>query len=254
MSTARRGPDFFIIGAMKSGTTALYAYLRQHPDILPPSRKEVHYYDREIHRGWTLETYLDQFPERDAHQLSFDSTPNTMRLRDGASQVHADFPDLKLIAILRDPVQRAHSHYNQRAIKQKDRRSLDEAMAENLAISKGEYASDQARSPDEFADETLSYLGRGRYAEQLEPWIKAFGRSQMKVLFSDALRNQGQETMAELMQFLGLSAHTFKLDLAVNTRSYAAMSDITQDQLRAYYEPHDLALEKLLGRPLPWRS
>lgn len=98
-----RRPDFLIIGATKSGTTSLFHYCCQHPRIAPPRKKELHYYDRHRFGDWSPGDYRACFPDRPADCLSGEATPNYLFHAHIPELVAEDFPDVKLIAILRDP-------------------------------------------------------------------------------------------------------------------------------------------------------
>src|SRR5436309_16134274 len=105
-------PDFIVIGAQKSGTGSLYAYLNGHPDVAGARVKEVHYFDLHYHRG--VDWYLDQFPDEAAARprCTGEASPYYLFHPHAPRRAFDLVPDARLIALLRDPVDRAISHYH----------------------------------------------------------------------------------------------------------------------------------------------
>src|SRR5687768_13237463 len=100
----RRLPDFLIIGAQRGGTTSLYRYLTEHPEIDPAVRKEIHFFSRHHEQG--LDWYRAHFPRRDESSLVGEASPNYLVHPDVPARVAAALPRVKLIALLRNPVDR----------------------------------------------------------------------------------------------------------------------------------------------------
>ena len=130
---ARIAPSFLVIGAQRSGSTALYRHLAAHPAILPPLRKEVHYFDFQYAKGRAW--YLAHFPgiqERitgNYRAITFEASPYYMLHPLAPERIMAFNPDMKLIAILRDPVDRALSHYHHEARRGVETLTFEEAIA-----------------------------------------------------------------------------------------------------------------------------
>jgi hypothetical protein len=178
-----RLPDWLIIGAMKSGTTSLAAYLREHPGCFVAPEKEVHFFDYEYRWAFGPDWYRERFRDADPGVLAGEATPSYMHRPEVPARIASIVPGAKLIAILRNPVDRAYSQYWHH------RRQGDEER---------EFA-DAIEAPGE-----LGYLERGRYVEQLQRVAEHFPREQLHIALFDDLEARPRETFVEVCRFLGL--------------------------------------------------
>lgn len=244
-------PDAVILGAMKSGTSSLHDHLVQHPGVISPLRKEVHYFDLNFERGESW--YRAHFGRSGAAGLNLDSSPYYLYHPAVPRRLQALLPRARLIVLLRDPVRRAYSHYWHERHTGRETLSFEEA----IAAEEGRLGDAHQRLGDgtlqrSFAHQHFSYLARGRYAEQLERWLALFPREQLLVLRFEDLARDPLAVLDVTRNFLGLPpARAVRLE-ARNTRRYPPMAEATAERLRAYFEPHDRRLETLLGQPLRW--
>lgn len=241
MRDARALPDALIIGAMKSGTSSLHYYLTQHPQVIAPLRKEVHYFDLNFARGepW----YRANFGRADAPGLNIDSSPYYLFHPQVPQRAHALLPNARLIVLLRDPVRRAYSHYWHERDKGREPLSFEDAIAaeperierDHERLARGEIERSEAH-------QFFSYLARGRYAEQLERWLQFYPRQHLLVLRFEDLAREPLPVLNSTLDWLGLP----KLDRARleprNTRKYPPMDPATAERLRDYFAPHNAAL------------
>lgn len=254
VSETRRGPDFFILGAMKSGTTSLFSYIVQHPDIAEPVKKELHYYDHKIYGDWSLDEYLANFPRRREHELSGEATAYYLRHPHAPGRISRDFPEARLIALLRDPVERAYSHYQQKLSKGREDRSFFEAVrGEEELISADWEKKCEDESHQGRLSQHSSYLARGRYAEQIELWHQHFPKEKLLVMFTAELGDHPQREVQRVFEFLGLP-RSCSIDTRVKKkcRDYKPMSNEAREWCESYFAEHNERLESLLGRKLPW--
>lgn len=259
LSAGRRPlPDFIVIGAMKAGTTALWAYLREHPEITGPPWKETSHFDR---YGATGErAYRAHFPLRvRAGTLVGEASPGYVFHPVVPQRVHELIPDVRLIVLLRDPVARAFSHYQHAVGLGREDLSFDDALAaepQRLAGVEERMIADPAYFSHEWWDH--SYFSRGLYAEQLERWLAVFPREQLLVLTSDELADDTDATYNRVLAHIGARPHSLPKYPRVyeNTYRAAPMTEATRAALRERYAEPDAKLDALgvLGRPLPWRS
>ena len=247
------GPDFLLIGAMKSGTTSLFNYICQHPAVLRPKSKELHYYDNRRYGTWTLEDYLEQFPEKPQGFITGEATPFYLRHKHAPEWVANDFPDVKLIAVLRNPVERAYSHYQQRFRKGKEGKEFlevlkieDETMADALLVDIKDPVY-KAKFPDSY-----SYLSRGLYCEQLTNWEKRFPKDRFHVLITEDLLASAKDELAKIFVHLQLTPTDVHNKVEVNTSDYPQMPNSARQWLENYYDQPNAELSKHLGRKLPW--
>jgi hypothetical protein len=172
-------PNFVIIGAMRSGSTSLYKYLQDHPQVFMP-RKEIHFFDRRWDRG--LDWYRSRFEGYAGQPAVGEATPTYLAEPEALDRMAATIPEARLVAILRDPVERAYSHYWMEHVRGRDERTFEEAVA----------------------DDASDYLVRGRYLPQLEAVCERFPRERLSVVLLDDLRASPGPTYAEVCGFLGV--------------------------------------------------
>lgn len=251
---ARRLPTFLVIGAQKAGTTALYAYLRWHPAISGPAWKEVSFFDRHFWRG--LRWYQGQFPLRTSRRLVAvgEASPSYLFHPLAPQRVAALLPGVKLIAILRDPVERAYSHYQHEVSLGREPLSFEDALAAEEERIAGEVER-MSVNPRYFSrawwDHT--YAARGLYAEQLERWFAVFPRRQLLVLTNDDLAERTEETYHRTLEFLGVQPWRPPQGFPrIFERAYAEPPAPACAALAARFAEPNRALAELLGRELPW--
>lgn len=244
-------PDFLVIGAQKAGTTALYAYLRWHPAVTGPSWKEVSFFDRHWWRGepW----YRGQFPLRSAGQLVGEASPSYLFHPLAPERARAVVPRARLVAVLRDPVDRAYSQYQHEVALGREPLSFEEALAAEEERTRGEVerlTADPRAFSRAWWDHT--YAARGLYAEQLEHWLAAFPREQLLVVTTDELGGRPAETYASILAFLGAAPHELDTYPRVFDRDYEPMRQETRRALAEWFAGPNRRLEVLLGRELGW--
>jgi hypothetical protein len=252
-SFARPLPGFLILGAQKAGTTALFAYLRWHPMITGPAWKEVGYFDRHYRRGdrW----YRGHFPLRAGDRLVGEASPSYLFHPLAPERVRATVPEAKLIVLLRDPVDRALSHYHHEVALGREGLSFEEAIEAEAERTRGEEER-LVRKPDYFSHAwwDYTYLARGRYAEQLERWLAVFPREQLIVVGSDELAVEPGRAYARVVEFLGAWPHELDSYPRVYEQHYGAMQPDTRRRLAQYFADPNRRLYALLDRDFGWQA
>lgn len=249
-------PDFMVIGTQKGGTSSLLNYLLAHPAVGRHTRKEIHYFDREYHRGpaW----YRGHFPLRAGLRLRAaangglamcgESSPSYLAHPQAASRAAGLVPGARLVVLLRNPIERAHSHFRHQVRRGQEDRSLEEALGADL----------DAGVPRLWGEDAVdgpwnSYLNRGRYIDQLLNWEAHFPREQMLVVCSEDLFRDPRTEYARVLEFLGLPAwEPAEFEKHNFFGSYSGMSDALRDRLQAYFAPHNQRLYAHLGRDFGW--
>jgi Sulfotransferase domain len=243
-------PDFLILGAQKAGTTALYAYLRWHPQITGPSFKEVSFFDRHYARGerW----YRAHMPVRRGGIVG-EASPSYLFHPLAPERVAKLLPHARLIALLRNPVDRAFSHYQHEVALGREQLSFEEALAREGERMEGELER-MLREPTYFSHAwwNYTYAARGRYAEQLERWLDAFPREQLLVVLTDDLAADTAGTYARVLEFLGVDQRGLESYPRIFEREYGAMAAETRIHLDREFAEPNRRLSELLERDLSW--
>jgi hypothetical protein len=253
-SALRPLPDFLVLGAQKAGTTALYAYLGRHPQITGPSWKEVSYFDRHYARGegW----YRGNFPNRarTRGKLVGEASPSYLFHPLAPQRVRTLVPEVRLVALVRNPVDRALSHYHHEVALGRERLSLEDALDAEPERLRGE-EDRLVADPSYFSREWWShtYKARGRYAEQLERWLDVFPRDRLLILPSEDLGADPEAAHARVLEFLGAPPHRLDSYPRVYEREYEPMQPETRERLAAEFEEPNRRLYELLDRDLGWR-
>ena len=187
-------PDFLVIGAQKSGTTTLLRLLQAHHDVWAPER-EVHYFSYRWAEG---EDWYVQQVRPAADLLVGEKSPSYLSHPEAAARIATVAPAVRLIAILRDPVDRAYSHYwHNRRLGREPMSFGDAIEAEEGRIAESKSARDAER---------VGYVTVGRYEEQLARFDQAFGPDQLLVILHEDLRDDGAHVSELLTEFLGLKS------------------------------------------------
>jgi hypothetical protein len=243
-------PDFIIIGAQKSGTTSLYSFLTQHPQVFRALQKEVHFFNQHYEKGprW----YRAHFPptkELPPGSITGEATPRYISNPLVPKRICELVPDVKLVAILRDPAERAVSNYFQGVRAGWERRPILEALSADEAL-----IDRAALGWNELAIMKRQYKSRGLYFEQLERYLRYFSREQLLILKSEAFFNDPHETLAAAFDFLGVDPGFKVMDLRPRnvTKNRTEVAPEVYEYLSDYYRSPNEALYELLGKDFGW--
>jgi hypothetical protein len=214
VSSAVRLPDFFILGEMRCGSTTLWELLSRHPRVFFSEEKEAHFFDGRNGR-WNrgVAAYAELFAAAGDDQLCGEATPDYLFHDDACPRIREVVPDARLIAILRDPVTRAWSHYWHNVRRGREVLTFEQAIdaeAQRMASGDAEQRSH------------CSYASRGRYVEQLRRYERAFGgREQICVTFLEDLIANPAAEMTRVCRHLGLAPVAAFADEVVPERNRA---------------------------------
>jgi hypothetical protein len=249
-------PDFLILGAQKAGTTFLYDHLAQHPNITPALAKEVHFFDYNFERGEAW--YRAHFPTRmekwrGEFQATFEGSPYYLFYPHAAWRVKQIAPRAKLIVLLRNPVERAYSHYQHQLRLGLETLAFEDALEQEPARLVGEYeklVSDGTYYS--FNYQNYSYMARGMYADQLERWFRYFPREQFLILQSEAVYADPAKEFVRVLDFV----HVPRWQPQVFQPSLQGEYEPMQPEMRAYlsdfFAPHNERLYELLDIDFEW--
>jgi len=231
---------------MRGGTTSLYAYLTDSPDVVGALRKEIHFFDLNYSKGWTW--YLAHFPIQSSRSfLTGEASPNYIFYAEAVQRIVEGLPEVKLIALLRNPVDRAYSDYQVAVVSGYETLPFEDALNRECKVHGDEWEIKDVRERSAFERNHFSYLSRGIYVDQLKLWTKAVPRNRLLVLKSESFFNAPGNVLSQVREFLGLSAIDRKTFKIYNETQYEPMSAGIRTRLRAFFEPYNEQLSQLLG-------
>lgn len=281
-------PDAIILGAARAGTTSILNHMRSHPGFLACPSRELHFFDVDTRWSLGLGAYRRNFPfvwERMAAvrggrgpALSGENSPYYLAHPYVPERLRASLPDVRLVALLRDPTERAISHWNWRVNRGQEKRSFEEAAEEELRLladlppggSAGVLARDRADGDDAEGIGSrsgayarvgatprerryLAYLARGIYLEQLRRWHASFPREQLLILVSERYFADPEPSLARLWAHLDLPVVPTSDPVKNARKRKSAVDPAMVERVRDFFRPHNAALEAYLGEPLGWR-
>ena len=231
-----RLPDFLGIGTQKGGTTYLHGLLQQHPQVHLAQPKELHYFSLHHQRG--LDWYGRHFEAAAARQRCGEVTPYYLFHPLAAERIAAELPAVKLIALLRDPVERALSQYFHSKRLGLEPLELEAAVAaEEQRLADADAAL--KRGEAHRSHQQHSYLSRSRYEQQLQRFEALFVPEQLLVLRSEALFERPQQLWHQVLAFLALDAFPLPPSgsLYAGAGEAAAVAPELRQQLRERLKP-----------------
>ena len=255
-------PDFIIAGAQKSGTTSLWAYLCEHPDVAPPLNKEMSFFDINFHRG--LEWYRTHFPLQSTTRengsghrlLTGESSAYYMFHPLSSGRIAASLTGVKIILLLRNPVSRAFSHYQLKLRRRQETLSFEDAIAAEPERLAGEHEKIVA-DPSYYsvAHDRFSYLARGVYVDQIRRWQEHFPPGQLMILESGEFFKNTAEVFGRVLDFLGLRRwEPHRYGNRFPGKYSEKMNEATRQHLIEYFAPHNERLYAHLGTRFDWNK
>jgi ribosomal protein S15P/S13E len=254
-------PDFFIVGAQKCGTTSLYNYLIQHPCVLSANEKEIHFFSDKYNLG--IYWYRAQFPSLvkkyrhlwHYHQkiITGEATPYYLFHPHAATRIKSLYPDSKIIIMLRNPVDRAFSHYRYHVKLKAETLSFEEAIAQEPLRLRGELdrmIADERYDSNNY--KLYSYLERGKYIDQIERWAELFPKDQLLIIKSEDFFSDPEEIFNSTLDFLELPYHLIENFKTFNAGKQVSMNNETRNKLSNYYKSYNKRLYDFVGTDFGW--
>ncbi|PYK33173.1 MAG: sulfotransferase [Verrucomicrobia bacterium] len=233
--------DFILAGAQKSGTTALHYFLSKHPDFTMGDQQEMHFFDdEEIFSGEVnYELLHKHFPPISPSTIAGECTPIYIYWKPAMERIWKYNPKIKLLIILRNPLERAFAHWNMQRFKGREPLNFLDAVKEE---------KNRANEAAPLQSRRYSYVDRGFYAEQIERVFKLFPTEQVKIIKLDEFRDKKSETLDAIFRFLGLEPKVSSRDKDRNIVPYErAMTAEERKHLYGMFAEDIAKLEQLLG-------
>jgi hypothetical protein len=255
---AYKKPDFVIIGAQKSGTTSLYHSIVQHPEIITASNKEIHYFCCNYSNGrkWYLEHFPYIFPWSKI-RITGEATPEYMFLPWAADRLIDLLPKAKLIAILRNPVKRAISHYFheiRRSPAIEDLPIMEALLAEEDRITIDSRQSEIDEWNDVIMLRRASYKRRGIYHEQIKRFDRYWRSGRLMVINSESFFEDPIKILQQVFSFLEVDPNFQHLNIiSRNIGDYQnSISKEVYDYLEDYFKPYNQLLYDYIRQDFHW--
>lgn len=260
--SARAKPSVLIVGAQRSGTTSMYRALAQHPAVIKSRfHKGVHYFDTNYDRG--VGWYVGHFPTRrrlrsaakeaGVPAVTFESSPYYMCHPLAPARIAADLQDVRLIVLLRDPVERAYSAHSHELARSFETQDFRTALALEDERLRGE--EERLRAEPGYVSHSHqhhAYRSRGEYVTYLRRLERLVGRSRMHVVDSHNFFTEPQPVFAEVLRFLSLPDHPNTSFDRHNARSRLPLDHDLRVMLEEHYRPWNDELAAWWGRAPSW--
>jgi len=270
-------PNFIIIGAARAGTTSLYAYLITHPNVLTPVKKEINFFNYAYHDNldWykiyfstTVEQIKIKKKNNNSICITGESSPSYFIDPRIPKRIFKKLPNMKLIVLLRNPIDRAISHYHHNVLFGIESLTFEEAINQedsrinesHSSIKKDNFNHNDTISyflkllrfqPENYFK--FSYLNSGKYFEHIQNWIKIFPKNQLLILKSEDFFNNPKKYFKHVQKFLDLPY----FDLVNYNRhfeiQYPPINDNLRKSLAVYFKPHNEKLYEFLNEDFCWK-
>lgn len=242
--------SFIVAGAQKCGTTALDYYLRQHPQVFLPRVKELHYFDNES-VDWSAPDYRqyhEHFTEAPQHALLGEATPIYSYWYPSIERIKRYNSDIKLIILLRHPIERAYSHWRMEKLRYTESSSFSESIRQGR---------DRVNQHAEVAGchRVYSYVERGFYSEHLERIYRHFPKTQVLLIQQHKLKTQIVDTLDVICDFLSIDRFSsYPKEKEVFSKRNLLKTSINEDDivfLQALYSSELQTLKQRYGIQFP---
>ena len=253
-------PDFIVIGVGRGATTTLHHNLSKNPCLFSASYDETGFFDDNYHLGlnWYRSLFPTKFTKNKTIQnlknfLSYEVTPSYIRKPWVPKRIKKILPHVKLIVILRNPVDRAYSHYNM-GIREGDIKNSFEDIIENDLIQLKKTSNLYNSNSDDYFQNVVehSYLARGFYAEQLKIWFNIFNKNQLHITTTENLARSPQQTFSNIFKFLNIPDYKIKNLENKRQGNYSLMKNETKIKLLNFFKPYNEELYDLIDQKFDW--
>lgn len=247
----RMEPSFIIIGEARCGTTSLFNYICQNSKVIPPYKKEIHFFDYNYDKkkNW----YRLFFPFNKKNKITGEATPYYFSHPKAASRLKKLYPDIKLILILRNPIDRAiSSYYKQRKLEIEDLDSIEKAVTAETHRLKDSMENMLIKADYDFNHKNYAYLERGMYYENLKRWQSLFDESQLLIFEFEELFGNLNYNYKKVINFLNIDSQDISFN-HYNKGSYEDIDSKFRLELFNKFEANNQKLYQLLQSDFKWK-
>jgi hypothetical protein len=241
--------NFMIIGFAKCGTTSLYEYLIQHPHILPSAKKEPMFFSENFHYGF--DWYLAHFPSIPKGQkyITGEASAHYIDHPIAYKRIYENFPNTKLIILLRNPIERTYSDYQMWKRLGVIHRPFKDVIISEMDRVQGEA---QATYNEREGFAAPSFISSSLYVYSIKRWMALFPRNQFLILKTEELNSNTEELLSKVFYHLNLNDFSIKKYSKHNVGEYNSINPELRGILGEYFKPHNKLLEDFLGMEFGW--
>ena len=252
-------PNFIIIGAMKSGTTSLNYNISEHPCVLPAAYDEIGFFDVNYDLG--INWYKSLFPTKFSKKKIFkkngyfatgDDTPFYFWREDAILRIKKHLPNVKLLLILRNPIDRAYSNYTDQSIRFSNIPTFEETIKKEITLINSEKNFHLSKNNFNRYSRNPSHIAKGFYAEQLQIWFNHFPKNQFCIISTENLSENPIDVMNKIFNFLELPPYNIINPQKKKFKKYNPMNEKTRNFLIEFYKPFNRKLYDLIGEEFDW--
>ncbi len=260
-SNSRILPDFIIIGESKCGTTSLYNYMIQHPAIKPALTKEINFFNWSYDKpqNWYNAHFPTKFKKKFSKNvfkkpfLTGEATPLYLFNSQVPKRMFKIIPNVKIIIVLRNPIDRAYSHYHDLGVRLGgEKRTFGDAIRSELKIleEKNYVITDYDGN---FTDRLYQYVVRGIYLDHLKIWMDVYPVKQFLILKTEELEKNPSEILDSVFKFLSIPDYDkINFEKKHNVSKYEPMNEQSRKMLKEFFKPHNKNLYKFLKQDFEW--
>jgi hypothetical protein len=258
-SSIRILPSFIIVGAVRCGTTSLYYNICEHSCVLPASYDEIGFFDSNYELG--INWYKSMFPTKFKMKkiesktgicITGEDTPFYFWDKKAIERIKKDIPKIKLIVLLRNPIDRAYSNYHLGVRLGSESLSFEDSIKKEIELleKNNDFESDKI---EKFL-RPRSYIAKGLYYQQIKNWFDIFSKDQILILNTENLSVNPHQTLKQIFNFLNLPNEKIQNIQNRKVGNYQKMNENTREYLKKLFQPHNKKLFKILGREFEWNK
>ncbi len=256
-SSIRILPSFIIVGAVRCGTTSLYYNICEHSCVLPASYDEIGFFDSNYELG--INWYKSMFPTKFKMKkiesksgicITGEDTPFYFWDKKSIERIKKDIPKIKLIILLRNPIDRAYSNYHLGVRLGSELLSFEDSIKKEIELL--EKNNDIESDGIEKFLRPRSYIAKGLYYHQIKYWYEVFSKNQILVISTENLEINPHQTLEQIFNFLGIPNEQIQNIQNRKVGNYQKMNKDTRQFLKKLFKPHNEKLFKFLEENFEW--
>tara|TARA_B100000676_G_C18080343_1_gene850705 strand:+ start:82 stop:921 length:840 start_codon:yes stop_codon:yes gene_type:complete len=247
-------PNFIISGTVRSGTTSLYYNICEHPSIISAAYDEIGFFDSNYHLGvnwyrsmFPTEKEMNEVMKKTGSSVTGEDTPFYFWKEEAIKRIFEILPNVKIIAIFRNPIDRAYSNYNLGLRAKTEELEFEDAIDDEIKFLK-------KHTFRESIDRRRSYISKGMYEKQIQLWFNVFPKKQIHILSTEDMQKYPNDTLQKIFKFLELEEYNIKNPQKQKQAEYKKMNEETRKKLLEFYKPHNEKFFEIIQKRFDWSN